>query len=444
VKKLSNLLNEAKELFIIFKDGEPYEVVSSESKANKIASDFASHPMNSSLYEVKPYSVYAPKLRKLKPDTYKKLLKLAKQNKTPMYEPSPKVEKTPNGYQVMVWSYAADKYIPQGQPWDDRKKAEKDAKSFHIKGINEDIELEDAYDIMSEGKLKKGDDVTIYVYGATRSFHPHDGKKGTIIGKKNGGWEVEVHNPDGKNVVINYADNELKPLNEAATEDDMVSEKARISTEMVSFANSAMDAMEEADADIVEVMNILSKNSHDTGAKRLHAKMQSDYDRLKKAEDAMADCLAKAAKLKIYGGLSEDTKIVESDMPKAGSVEHTGDTIFLTGRRGYEIDVSGSAKTPVFTFSKNGKTIKGITLMPEQVEALLSKLNGGQAKDNGSTVETIGDSVFLTGRKGLELDVSGSANTPVLTLSDTSKNKILGNITLMPEQVKALIAKLNK
>jgi hypothetical protein len=80
-------IEEAKALFVIFKDNEPYEVVTSKKVADSNLKDYSGHPDNKgSKFSSRPLKGIADKLKKLKPKSYKKLLKLADQNGTPINE----------------------------------------------------------------------------------------------------------------------------------------------------------------------------------------------------------------------------------------------------------------------------------------------------------------------------------------------------------------------
>lgn len=82
-------INEAKDLYVIFQNNEPFEVVSGKKIADSNMQDYRSHPdtkKNKDKYEARPLSKVGDKLKKLKPKSYEKLLKLADQNGTPINE----------------------------------------------------------------------------------------------------------------------------------------------------------------------------------------------------------------------------------------------------------------------------------------------------------------------------------------------------------------------
>lgn len=77
--KFSQYLKESK--FVIFKDLEPFEVVNSRKEAQDNIQDYKSHKdYKNTKFDIRLFNDIADKLKKLKPDSYKELMRLDKQN----------------------------------------------------------------------------------------------------------------------------------------------------------------------------------------------------------------------------------------------------------------------------------------------------------------------------------------------------------------------------
>lgn len=77
--KFSQYIKESK--FVIFKDSEPFEVVDSRKEAQDNIQDYKTHKdYKNTKFDIKLFNDIADKLKKLKPDSYKELMRLDKQN----------------------------------------------------------------------------------------------------------------------------------------------------------------------------------------------------------------------------------------------------------------------------------------------------------------------------------------------------------------------------
>jgi len=83
MKTFKEFISEGKELFIIFKDNEPYEVATGRDVAKSYMKDYESHSDNKGAkFVIKPLKGIEATLKKLKPKSYKKLQDLKKQHKS--------------------------------------------------------------------------------------------------------------------------------------------------------------------------------------------------------------------------------------------------------------------------------------------------------------------------------------------------------------------------
>jgi hypothetical protein len=77
--KFSQYLKESK--FVIFKDSEPFEVVNSRKEAQDNIQDYKSHKdYKNTKFDIRLFNDIASKLKNTKPESYKELIRLDKQN----------------------------------------------------------------------------------------------------------------------------------------------------------------------------------------------------------------------------------------------------------------------------------------------------------------------------------------------------------------------------
>jgi hypothetical protein len=78
--KFSQYLKEESK-FVIFKDSEPFEVVASRKEAQDNIQDYKSHKdYKNTKFDIRLFNDIASKLKNTKPESYKELIRLDKQN----------------------------------------------------------------------------------------------------------------------------------------------------------------------------------------------------------------------------------------------------------------------------------------------------------------------------------------------------------------------------